>query len=74
MKVRQSLSVIECKGSDYEIGVQYGEAAMDNIKQSIDMVSKKNFIRFLASYLLRKVQVVLTIPYYFKLNLRFTSK
>lgn len=36
MKKVQRLEVIECSGSSYEIGKQYGEAAKGNILKSID--------------------------------------
>lgn len=36
MKMVQRLEVIECSGTPYEIGRQYGEAARGNIIRSID--------------------------------------
>lgn len=36
MKQKKRLSVIECSGTDYEIGRQYGEAAQENIIKSIN--------------------------------------
>jgi isopenicillin-N N-acyltransferase-like protein len=43
MKKLQRLEVIECNGSPYEIGKQYGEAAKVNIIQSIDtLVTRMN--------------------------------
>ena len=36
MKQNQRLSLIECSGTDYEIGRQYGEAAKENIVKSIE--------------------------------------
>jgi len=43
MKKLQRLEVIQCSGSPYEIGRQYGEAAKANIIQSIDtLVTRMN--------------------------------
>ena len=36
MKIKKRLEVIECHGSDYEIGYQYGKAAEQNTKKSIN--------------------------------------
>ncbi len=36
MKQKKRLKVIECSGTDYEIGRQYGEAAKENIINSVD--------------------------------------
>ncbi|UNC91329.1 C45 family autoproteolytic acyltransferase/hydolase [Candidatus Contubernalis alkaliaceticus] len=37
MKQEKSFKVIECSGTPYEIGQQYGEACRDNIKKSLEM-------------------------------------
>ncbi len=36
LKQKKRLKVIECSGTDFEIGRQYGEAAKENIIKSID--------------------------------------
>lgn len=37
LKQVKQFEVIECRGTPYEIGQQYGEACRDNIKQSLEM-------------------------------------
>jgi len=41
MKQVKRLGVIECSGTSYEIGQQYGQAAKENIKHSIDVLIQR---------------------------------
>ena len=41
MKKRKRFEIIECSGTPYEIGKQYGQAAKENIIKSIDQVVEK---------------------------------
>ena len=47
LKQKKRLEIIECSGTDYEIGLQYGEAARENVVRSIDSLlgRVKNFHR-----------------------------
>lgn len=44
MKNKKRLEILECSGTSYEIGYQYGQAAGNNIRKSVDaLVSRINY-------------------------------
>ena len=38
MKKRTVLQIIECSGSEYEIGRQYGEQAQEHLRKSVALM------------------------------------